>query len=131
MWPIGVLGLLVFAFGFRWHLLALVAFFLGAVALQGYHRFMLILPLLYFAAFYLQEKRRRWPTVPIVIGAAIVALVFPAEVHRSGASIWRHPGGPSQFSQVFIKEKQGYGEILATEDFLDQFAGGLLAHRRQ
>ena len=25
MWPIGVLGLLIFAFGFRWHLLALTA----------------------------------------------------------------------------------------------------------
>ena len=57
MWPIGATGLLVFAFGFRWYLVGLIAFFLGVVALQGYHRFMLILPLLFFAAYYLQTVR--------------------------------------------------------------------------
>jgi hypothetical protein len=77
MWPMGVLGLLVFAFGFRWYLVGLIVFFLGVVALQGYHRFMLILPLLFFAAYYLQTIRRRWPTFPIIIGAVLVALVFP------------------------------------------------------
>ena len=86
MWPIGVLGLLIFAFGFRWHLLALTAFFLGAVAFQGYHRFMLILPLLYFAALYLQAHRRRWPGVVMVVAALFIGLVFP-RLKSIGASI--------------------------------------------
>ncbi|MFZ9605277.1 MAG: hypothetical protein ACO3A9_06315 [Opitutales bacterium] len=126
MWPIGVLGLLIFAFGFRWHLLALTAFFLGAVALQGYHRFMLILPLLYFAALYLQTRRRRWPTIPILIAATLLLLVFPRLKYIGQALQYGDTQEAfAQLTQVFVKEQKGYGDTAATEDFLDQFAGGL------
>ena len=126
MWPLGVLGLLIFAFGFRWHLLALTAFFLGAVALQGYHRFMLVLPLLYFAALYLQTSRRRWPTVPILIAAFFVGLVFPRLKYIGQALQYGDTQEAlAQFSQAFVRDKQSYTETTATEDFLDQFAGGL------
>ena len=126
MWPIGVLGLLIFAFGFRWYLLVLTAFFLGAVALQGYHRFMLILPLLYFAALYLQTQRRRWPTIPIVVAAFFLGLVFPRLKYIGQALQYGDTReAMAQFSQAFVKDKQSYTEFAATEDFLDQFAGGL------
>jgi hypothetical protein len=126
MWPIGVLGLLLFTFGFRWHLLALVAFFLGAVALQGYHRFMLILPLLYFAALYLQTQRRRWPTIPILIAAFFVGLIFPRLKYIGQALQYGDTQEAiAQFSQVFVQNKKSYTEYAVTEDFLDQFAGGL------
>jgi hypothetical protein len=126
MWPIGVIGLLIFAFGFRWHLLVLAAFFLGAVALQGYHRFMLILPLLYFAALYLQTQRRRWPTIPIVVAAFFLGLVFPRLKYIGQALQYGDTReAMAQFSQAFVKDKQSYTEFATTEDFLDQFAGGL------
>ena len=126
MWPIGVLGLLIFTFGFRWYLLVLTAFFLGAVALQGYHRFMLILPLLYFAALYLQTQRRRWPTIPILVAAFFLGLVFPRLKYIGQALQYGDTReAMAQFSQAFVKDKQSYTEFAATEDFLDQFAGGL------
>jgi hypothetical protein len=126
MWPIGVIGLLIFAFGFRWHLLALAAFFLGAVALQGYHRFMLILPLLYFAALYLQTQRRRWPTIPILIAAFFVGLIFPRLKYIGQALQYGDTQEAiAQFSQAFVRDKQSFTDSAATEDFLDQFAGGL------
>jgi hypothetical protein len=126
MWPIGVLGLLIFAFGFRWHLLILVAFFLGVVALQGYHRFMLILPLLYFAAYYLQAQRRLWPNVFILTAALFVGIIFPRLKYIGQALQYGDTQeAVAQFTQSFVKDKKGYGEILATEDFLDQFAGAL------
>jgi hypothetical protein len=126
MWPIGVLGLLIFAFGFRWHLLALTAFFLGAVAFQGYHRFMLVLPLLYFAALYLQTMRRHWPTIPILIAAFFVGLVFPRLKYIGQALQYGDTQEAiAQFSQAFVRDKQSFTESAATEDFLDQFAGGL------
>ncbi len=126
MWPIGVLGLLIFAFGFRLHLLALTALFLGAVAFQGYHRFMLILPLLYFAALYLQTHRRRWPNILILIAALFVGIVFPRLKYIGQALQYGDTQEAiSQFSQAFVKDKQSYTESYATEDFLDQFAGGL------
>ena len=125
MWPIGVLGLLIYTFGFRWHLLALTAFFLGAVAFQGYHRFMLILPLLYFAALYLQTQRRRWPGIIMVVAALFVGLVFP-RLKYIGASIQY-----GDYDNAIAMVKESFGkkgsefEVAATEDFLDQFAGGL------
>ena len=125
MWPIGVLCLLIFAFGFRWHLLALTAFFLGAVAFQGYHRFMLILPLLYFAALYLQAHRRRWPGVVMVVAALFIGLVFP-RLKSIGASIQYgdYQNAITMVQESFGKSKSEY-EVASTEDFLDQFAGGL------
>ena len=126
MWPIGVLGLLIFAFGFRLHLIALTAVFLGAVALQGYHRFMLILPLLYFAALYLQTQRRRWPNILIIVGALFVGMVFPRLKYIGQALQYGDTQeAMNQFSQAFVKDKQSYVESFATEDFLDQLAGGL------
>ena len=125
MWPIGVLGLLIFAFGFRWHLLLLTAFFLGAVALQGYHRFMLILPLLYFAALYLQSQRRRWPGILMVVTALFVGLVFP-RLKSIGASIqYGDYGNAIAMVQESFGKKGNEFEVAATEDFLDQLAGGL------
>jgi hypothetical protein len=125
MWPIGVLGLLIFAFGFRWHLLALTAVFLGAVALQGYHRFMLILPLLYFAALYLQTQRRRWPGILLVVAALFVGLVFP-RLKSIGASIqYGDYGNALAMVQESFGKKGNEFEVAATEDFLDQLAGGL------
>ena len=126
MWPIGVLGLLIFAFGFRWHLLVLTAFFLGMVAIQGYHRFMLILPLLYFTALYLQTQRRRWPNLLIIVGALFIGLIFPRLKYIGQALQYGDTQEAiAQFTQAFVKERQSFGETLATEDFLDQFAGGL------
>ena len=126
MWPIGVIGLLIFTFGFRWHLLALAAFFLGAVALQGYHRFMLVLPLLYFTALYLQTRRRRWPTVPILVAAFFVGLVFP-RLKSIGQALQYGDTQEAiaQFSQAFVIDRRSFVEVAASEDFLDQFAGGL------
>ncbi len=125
MWPIGVLGLLVFTFGFRWYLVGLVAFFLGLVALQGYHRFMLILPLLFFTAYYLQSNRKRWPTWPILVAGIIVMLIFPRLKYIGQAIQYGDTQeAAAQFVQSFTfggKDK----DIATSEEFLDQFAGGL------
>ena len=126
MWPIGVIGLLVFTFGFRSYLVALAALFLGLVALQGYHRFMLILPLLFLTAYYLQSHRRRWPTLPIVFGAIFVGLLFP-RLKYIGRALENGDTGEAvaQISQAFVKDNKSFTATEAGEDFLDQFAGGL------
>ena len=125
MWPIGALGLLVFAFGFRWYLFGLVVFFLGVVALQGYHRFMLVLPLLFFVGYYLQTTRRRWPTWPILVGAVCVMLIFP-RLKYIGRAV---ENGDTQDAVALLAQSFTFGgknkEDAATEEFLDQFAGGL------
>ena len=125
MWPIGALGLLVFAFGFRWYLVGLIAYFLGVVALQGYHRFMLILPLLFFAALYLQTTRRRWPNWPILAGAVIIMLIFPRLKYIGRALEY----GDKQGAAALLAQSFTFGgkdkDEEPSEQFLDQFAGGL------
>ena len=126
MWPIGVIGLLVFTFGFRSYLVLLAGFFLGIVALQGYHRFMLILPLIFLTAVYLQTQRRRWPTFVIIIGGLFVGLIFPRLKYIGQALQYGDTNeAVSQFSQAFVKDTKSYTEAEVGEDFLDQFAGGL------
>jgi hypothetical protein len=126
MWPIGVIGLLIFTFGFRWHLLVLAAIFLGTVALQGYHRFMLILPLLFLTAVYLQGQRRRWPTLLIFMGGIFIGLVFPRLKYIGQALQYGDTTeAVAQFSQSFVKNAQSFTPTEVGEDFLDQFAGGL------
>ena len=125
LWPIGVIGLLVFTFGFRWYLVVLGLMFLGGVAFQGYHRFMLVLPLLFFAAYYLQSRRLRWPTWPILIAAILIGLVFP-RLKYIGQAV-QFGDTREAFAQVgesfnfFSRDK----EESSSEDFLDQYAGTL------
>ena len=125
LWPIGVVGLLVFTFGFRWYLLLIGAYFLGNVALQGYHRFMLVLPLFFFAAYYLQARRLRWPTWPILVGAVVFALVFP-RLKYIGQAVQAGDNQEAwvQFTESFTFSSREKGES-AGEDFLDQYAGAL------
>ena len=125
LWPIGVIGLLVFAFGFRWYLVVLGGFFLGGVALQGYHRFMLVLPLLFFAAYYLQSVRRRWPTWPILVAALVIGLIFPRLKYIGQAVQY----GDTQEALAQLTESFTFSsrdkDLSSGEDFLDQYAGAL------
>lgn len=127
LWPIGVLGLLIFSFGFRWYLVGIGVALLGAVALQGYHRFMLVLPLLFFTAYYLQTIRRRWPTWPILLGALLFGLIFP-RLKSIGQAV---QGGDTQEAIAQLTQSFTFGskdpnaEAFAGEDFLDQYAGAL------
>lgn len=125
LWPIGIVGLLIFTFGFRWYLVLIGGYFLAGVALQGYHRFMLVLPLFFFTAYYLQTRRLRWPTWPILVGAVVFGLVFP-RLKYIGQAV---QGGDNQeawvqFTESFTFSSREKGES-AGEDFLDQYAGAL------
>lgn len=125
LWPIGIVGLLVFVFGFRWHLLLIGGYFLAGVALQGYHRFMLVLPLLFFTAYYLQSRRLRWPTWPILVGAILFGLVFPRLKYIGQAvQAGDNQEALAQFTESFAFNAREKGESTG-EDFLDQYAGAL------
>ncbi len=125
LWPIGVLGLFVMVFGFRWYLVVLIAPLLGSVALQGYHRFMLVLPLLYFTAYYLQAQRRRWPGPLLLSVALIFALIFPRLKYIGQAVQYGDTQEAlAQLAGSFAFASKDKG-VATVEDFLDQYAGAL------
>jgi hypothetical protein len=125
MWPIGVAGLLVYTFGFRWYSVLIAAIYLSTVAFQGYHRFMLILPLFYFTAVYLQFHRLRWPNFWILPCAIFIAAVFP-DLKPIGAAIQR---GEYSYAASLIGGSISTGEkkidAKGSDELLDQFAGAL------
>jgi hypothetical protein len=124
MWPIGCLGLLIYLNGFRWYLLLPTALYLGLVAVQGYHRFMLVLPLVFLASYYLQARRRRWPGLPILFGALLVFLVLP-RLKSIGQAV--QAGDFNEAVQLVgdsFRSTKGL-EGSSSEQFLDQYAGAL------
>ncbi len=124
MWPIGCLGLLIYLRGFRWYLLLPTALYLALVAVQGYHRFMLVLPLLFLASYYLQARRQRWPGLAILGGAVLVFLVLP-RLKSIGQAV--QAGDFSEAVQLVgdsFRSTKGL-EGSSSEQFLDQFAGAL------
>lgn len=125
MWPIGITCMLIFAFGYRWYSIALLVIILGVVSVQGYHRHMVVLPLLMLSALYLQRRGRRWPTVPILLGAAALAMVFPRLKYIG----WAIKQGDVQeavrhLSGSFVKDDTLI-EADYRESFLDQYACSL------
>ena len=125
MWPIGITCLLIFSFGFRWYSCLFLAVILSIVAVQGYHRAMLVLPLMFLTALHLQRRGLRWPTIPIILAAAVLATVFPRLKYIGRAiqagdiqEVARH------LSQSFVKEPSQL-EFDYRESFLDQYACGL------
>lgn len=124
-WPIGITCMLIFTFGFRWYSWPLLAVILGFVSVQGYHRYMLVLPLVFLVAIYLQRRGLRWPTIPILLGAVVLATVFP-RLKWIGAAVQNGDikEARDQIVQSFVKDDSqmpvDYGE-----SFLDQYACGL------
>lgn len=125
IWPIGCIGLLVFLYGFRWYLVMMGLVYLGVVALQGYHRFMVILPLIFFSSYYLQSRQRRWPTLSIVVGALLMAMVFPRLKYIGRA--YQNGDYGEVMSQIVssFSESKSYEEVALGEEFLDQYAGSM------
>ena len=124
-WPTCIACLLVFVFGLRWHLCLLLAVILGVVSVQGYHRFMLVLPLVFLTAYYLQRRHLRWPTIPILLAAVILASIFP-RLKWIGMAIQNGDMEEVvlQLSQSFVKNDSPL-VVDYRESFLDQYACGL------
>lgn len=77
MWPINCLCLALFMYGPRWYTVIPMFAYLSMVGFQGYHRFMLVLPLLYLGIIIVQGSGRRWPGKFGVFGCLLVVLLFP------------------------------------------------------
>ena len=125
MWPFGCLAMLVFAYGFRWYSVILICAYLAVVALQGYHRFMVLFPLIFFSAYFLQSRRRLWPTLPIILLGFVTAMIFPRLKYIGQA--YQNGDTAEAINLVFesFVERKSYEAVSYGEDFFDQYAGGL------
>lgn len=125
MWPMGCLAMLIFAYGFRLILLIPTGVYLAMVATQGYHRHMLLLPLLFFTAYILQRKRWRWPNWILLIAGFCLLLVFPRlKMIGQALQYGDQQEALRQVTEAFVT-RDAYAEAVSNEQFLDQYAGAL------
>lgn len=121
LWPVLALSLLIYFFGFRWYLLLFVVLFLGGFAIQGYHRFMVILPVLFLIMTYLSQNNLKWPNFRMNILLIVMLMVFP-QLKYIGMAY--QDGDILGFKENIVKSF-ALERSKNADGFLDQFAGAL------
>jgi hypothetical protein len=129
LWPMSCLLALAFSKGFRLIIVIPICAYLVIVGVQGYHRFMLVLPILCLSAIYLQQKGKRWPTYPMMILGFCMVAIFPKLKHIGRAVLdGDYSNAVSLTGSAFYstdKSNSGFEEVFTSEEFLDQYAGAL------
>jgi oligosaccharide repeat unit polymerase len=115
---------LIYWYGFRWWLITPMSINLLFMAIQGYHRFRVIIPLILMLQIYLDRRQKKWPPaiviIPIIAG---VLLFFPMKTI----------GRMAQEGASFAEIKESSSEIIrdavsgqaADQSVLDQLASSL------
>lgn len=75
-WPGLVLIALVYCRGFKLSLLIPLTLYLGVIALQGYSRFRLVVPVILLVQIYLDRRHKRWPDLRVASILVVSLLLF-------------------------------------------------------
>ncbi len=122
LWPISCLYVLVFTYGWRWWTNLGVFLYLSLVALQGYHRTMLILPIIFFIVIFLLKNRRRWLGVGTLLPLLFLFIIF-GRLKYIGRAFQNN-----DYSEMMFQVSQSFkpsveGDEQSSEQFLDQYCG--------
>ena len=115
---------LIYWYGFRWWLISPMAINLFIMAIQGYHRFRVIIPLILMLQIYLDRKQKQWPRAIVLVPLVVVLLLFfpmktIGKMAQEGASLTEIS---ESSSQVVLETMSGEH---ADQQVLDQFASAL------
>jgi len=91
-WPGLILLILIYRYGFRFYLSIPMAAYLFIIALQGYDRFRLVIPLALLCMIYLDRRGRRWPGIALIaaflaLGALFVPLKLIGHQLKTGGGV--------------------------------------------
>ena len=123
-WTICCLLMLTFLHGFKRLYVIPIIIYLLIVALQGYHRTQLILPMIFLTCFYLYKTNRKWPPAMLLVVGLIGFAIFP-QLKYIGKSF--QEGDYQQALAHLMAPLNGQKESRNSSslNFLDQFAGAL------
>lgn len=115
---------LIYWYGFRWWLLVPMMLYLFVMAVQGYHRFRFVIPMILLSQIYLDRKGKKWPSPAVlVVMLATLLLFFPlkqiGKMTQSGASLTEITDVSSQSISAAMAGEHG-DEVL-----LDALASSL------
>lgn len=122
MWPVTVISILIFFRGFRWQLVLVAALLLIMTSLQGYHRFMVLLPSIFLALVYVMRGTGRFRTFKLLVPAILLSLVTPFMKPMGRAF---QEGNYAEAFDIFVGALTLTGDQGSPINFLDQFAAAL------
>jgi oligosaccharide repeat unit polymerase len=77
-WPILAILALIYLYGFRWRLTVPLGIFLVLMAIQGFNRFRVILPVIFLMITWQTRAGRKWPRKWMVVAfLGLALLTFP------------------------------------------------------
>jgi oligosaccharide repeat unit polymerase len=115
---------LIYWYGFRWWIVTPMIIDLLIMAIQGYHRFRVIIPLILMLQIYLDRRQKKWPSAIVLIPIIVaVLLFFPMKTI----------GKMAQSGATFTEIRESSSEIIrdamsgqaADQSVLDQLASTL------
>jgi hypothetical protein len=110
--------------GFRWYLMSIMSVYLGILALQGMHRFRVILPTIMLVQIYLDRNKMRWPSLRICAMLLCMGMIF-FPLKRIGSQVRQG----ASFDAILTNATEEISEAASGEAgdqmFLDMFACGL------
>ena len=115
---------LIYWYGFKWWLITPMTLYLLVMAIQGYHRFRVIIPVLLLIQIFLDRRRLKWPPA-YVIGFILVlmAIFFPlkdiGKMAQEGETVGEIVDVSTQSVNAALSAK------APDQLFLDQFACAL------
>ncbi|MDD2675756.1 MAG: O-antigen ligase [Flavobacterium sp.] len=121
LWPIISICLLIYYYGFKWYYIALLLPFYILIALQGYNRFMIILPTIFLIMTYLMQKKNKWPDFKIIIFLVSLVFIFP-QLKYIGMSFYSN--NTLSISERLISSYKNVSEndLKSESAFLDLFS---------
>lgn len=122
MWPLTLICILIFFRGFRWPLVTVAALILIVTSLQGYHRFMAVIPSIFLALVYVMRGTGRYRILHLLIPGIFAVLVMPYMKPMGRAF---QAGYYREAFDIFISALTLSGDQASPINFLDQFAAGL------
>lgn len=76
-WPVLALLALVYFYGFRWKLTVPLSAFLAIMAIQGYNRFRVLLPIIFLLITWQTRTGLRWPRKWMIISFVCLGFLIP------------------------------------------------------
>jgi hypothetical protein len=115
---------LIYWYGFRWWLLGPMGLYLLIMAVQGYHRFRVIIPLILLLQIYLDRRQKKWPPAFVLIPIILAMLLFyPLK------SVGRLVQEGATLTEITETSSTAIREVIAgqhgDQTLLDQFASYL------
>jgi hypothetical protein len=115
---------LIYWYGFRWWLMLPMSLYLFIMAIQGYHRFRVIIPAILLIQIYLDRRKLKWPPLYVLAVMLFMMLIFfplkdIGKLAQEGEGV----------VQIVDVSRQSVNNALAVQapdqQFLDQFACAL------